>query len=188
MSITFRVTTDDDTTAVPPTQITIRQLVAFRSFAREHRMLVDDLDRDDDMADMPSFEVSICGFALAVLAKIFDMSEAVIAVIDEAQFRQRQIRFYKSEATGEIMVALSGTIDGSIDLDLANANAFEVLEALDLEAETTGTVTLAVFRARLGDPVVRRRFTVRRIDHYLARLDRLAGIAAHEQEPQLAWA
>ena len=102
--------------------------------------------------------------------------------------KMRQVRFFKNDATGEIMMALSGTIDGSVDLDIANANAFAILEALDFEADNTGTVTLDLLRARLGDPVVRRRFTVRRIDHYLARLDRLAGIAAHEQEPQLVWA
>ena len=188
MSITFRVTSDDHSATVPAAQITIRQLVAFRNFARDNQVLPDGLGCDHDAGSMMTFEASICGFALAALAKIFDMNDAVIAVVDEAQYRQRQIRFHKSDATGEIMMALSGTIDGSIDLDLANANAFEVLEALDLEADTTGTVTLAVLRARLCDPAIRRRFTASRIDHYLARLDRLAGIAAHEQEPQLVWA
>ena len=187
MTITFRVKSDDDTPSVPAARITIRQLAAFRNFAREHQLLGNEESKGDCGFSM-AFEVSICGFALAVLAKIFDMDEAVIAVIDEAQFRQRQIRVFKSDETGEIMMALSDTIDGSIDLDLADANAFAVLDALDLEADHCGTVTLTVLRDRLGDTAVRRRFTDRRIDHYLARLDRLAGIAAYEQEPQLVWA
>ena len=187
MTITFRVKSDDDTPSVPAARITICQLAAFRNFAREHQLLGNE-ESKGDCGSAQTFEVSICGFALAVLAKMFDMAEPLIAVIDEAQFRQRQIRFFKSDATGEVMMALSGTIDGSIDLDLADANAFAVLKALDLEADHTGTVRLAVLRARLGDTAVRRRFTERRIDHYLARLERLAGIAAHEQEPQLVWA
>ena len=187
MTITFRVKTDDDTPSVPAARITICQLAAFRNFAREHQLLGDE-DSEGDCGSSMAFEVSICGFALAVLAKIFDMDEAVVAVLDETHVRQRQIRFFKSEATGEVMMALSGTIDGSIDLDLADANAFAVLKALDLEADHTGTVRLAVLRARLGDTAVRRRFTERRIDHYLARLERLAGIAAYEQKPQLVWA
>ena len=188
MSITFRVTSDDDFTNIPPAQISIRQLALFRNFARDHRIPADDFLDDDDLSASLSFEASICGFALAVLARIFDMAEPAIAVIDEAQFRQRQIRLYKSDATGELMMALSDTIDGSIDLDLANANAFAVLEALDLVADDTGTVTLAVLRVRLADTNVRRRFSARHIDHYLARLDRLAGIVAHVQEPRLVWA
>jgi hypothetical protein len=133
MTITFRVESDDDRPTVPAARITICQLAAFRNFAREHQLLGDE-ESEGDRGSSMTFEVSICGFALAVLAKIFNMDEAVIAVLDEAQFRQRQIRCFKNDATGEIMMALSGTINGSIELDLANASAFAVLEALDLEA------------------------------------------------------
>ena len=124
MSITFRVTSDDDTATVPAAQITIRQLARFRNFARDNQVLADHLECDHDAGSMMTSEFSICGFALAVLAKIFNMAEPVIAVIDEAQYHQRQIRFYKCDSTGEIMMALSGTIDGSNDLDPGNANAF----------------------------------------------------------------
>ncbi|MBA3895834.1 MAG: hypothetical protein H0X36_01565 [Sphingomonadaceae bacterium] len=188
MSITFRVTSDDDRTTIDPTPITIRQLVAFRIFARANNILIDDVPENDHITRTLSFEASICGFALAVLSRIFEFAEAMIAVIDEAQFRQRQLRFYKDDRTGELMLALSDTIDGSVDLDLANGNACAVLEALDTKPNSTGIMPIADFRERLADPRVRARFEAAEIGHYLPRLDRLAAIAAYEQEPRLVWA
>jgi hypothetical protein len=187
MSITFRVTTDEKS-PVPAAQISVRQLVAFRNFARSAAIIDDDLPADEDVTRDFTFEASICPFPLAVLAKIFDFAEPAIAVIDEAQFRQRHVRFYKSDATGELMMALADTIDGTSDLDLANANAFAVLEALGLDPESCGAMPIAKLRTLLDDPSVRGRFLGDSADRYLARLDRFAAVAVHDSEPQLVWA
>jgi hypothetical protein len=188
MSITFRVTSDEEANSVSPAQISVRQLVAFRHFARDHHILVDDLPDGEDITRTFTFEARICGFALAVMARLFDFAGPAIAVLDEAQFRQRQVRFFKDRATGELMLALSSTMAGSIDLDLAIGNAYAVMKALDLKPQSIGDLPLAVLRDRLAEPRVRARFLAHRVDHCLPRFDHLAAIVAHEQEPRLVWA
>ena len=192
MSVTFRVTSEDETSSVAPAPISVRQLVAFRNFARAQAILVDDLPEGEDITRSFSFDANICSFALAVLSPLFGNEPGTIAVLDEAQFTQRQVRLFKSDATGELMHGISNTMDGSIDLDLdldlAIGNAIAVLSALDLDLANTGDLPLAVLRDRLADPRVRERFVNHRVEHYLPRLDRLAAIAAHEQEPRLVWA
>ena len=188
MSITFRVTSQDGKSAVPPAIISIRQLVAFRHFARENGVLVDDLADGDDITRSFSFDASICSFPLAVLAPLFGNQVEAIAVIDEAQFTQRQLRLYKASATGELMLSVSPTMNGSIDLDLAIGNAFAVMRALDLRPNNIGDLPVAMLRDKLADPRIRARFMAHRVDHYLPRLDRLSAIVGHEQEPRLVWA
>lgn len=188
MSITFRVTSDDSKSVVPPAIISIRQLVAFRHFARENRVLVDDLADGENITRTFNFQVSICRFPLAILAPLFGNETMAIAVLDEAQFTQREVRLWKAEATGELMLSVSATMDGSIDLNLAIGNAFAVMRALNLRPNNIGDLPVAVLRDRLADPRIRARFMANRVDHYLPRLDRLADIAGHEQEPRLVWA
>ena len=188
MSITFRVSSEDETSTVAPAPISVRQLASFRNFARAHAILIDDLLEDEDITRSFSFNASICSFALAVLAPLFGSEPGAIAVLDEAQFTQRQVRLFKSDATGELMLGISNTVDGSVDLDLAIGNAYAVMKALELGAQSTGNLPLAVLRDRLADPRIRARFTAHRAGHYLPRLDRLAAIVAHEQEPRLVWA
>lgn len=172
MSITFRVTSDTPHPAIQPAQVSIRHMDAFRSFARDNALLVDDLADDDDITRSFSFEVSLCRFALAELAPIFAYDLGAIAVLDEAQFSQHRLRFYKAEETGEIMLALSSAIDGSVDLNL----------------DSTGDLPLTVLRDRLAYTAIRTKFVAQRIVHYLPRLDRIAAINAQEQDPRLVWA
>ena len=188
MSITFRVTSEDGKSAVAPAIISIRQLVAFRHFARENGLLIDELAEGDDITRSFSLDASICRFPLAVLASLFGNQPEVIAVIDEAQFTQRQLRLYKSFETGELMLSVSPTMNRSIDIDLAIGNAFAVMRALDLKPNNIGDLPVAVLRDKLADPRIRARFMAHRVDHYLPRLDRLAAIVGHEQEPRLVWA
>ena len=154
--------------------------------ARVHERHASDVD--DDITRSFSFEVSVCRFALAQLAPIFAYDLGAIAVLDEAQFCQRRVRFSKADETGEIMLDVSSTIDGSIDLDLAIGSAIAVLKALDLDLESTGDVPLAVLRKRLADDAVRSNFVAQRVEQYLTRLDRLAAIEAQEQDSRLVWA
>lgn len=188
MSITFRVTSNTPHAPITPAQVSVRQLVAFRNFARDHAILIDDLADDDEITRSFRFEVSVCRFALAQLAPIFAYDLGAIAVLDEAQFSQRRVRFYKADATGEIMLAVSNAIDGSVDLDLATGNAIAVLKALDLDMTSSGDLPLAALRERLAGDAVRANFVAQRVGHYLARLDRLAALSAHQQEPRLVWA
>ena len=93
MSITFRVTSDDDR-AIDPSPVTVRQLVAFCNFACEQAIISDADADDDDITARFAFEASICAFPLSVIAKIFDLAIRTIGVIDEAQFRQCKVRFF----------------------------------------------------------------------------------------------
>ena len=188
MSITFRVTSEDGKSAVLPAIISIRQLVAFRHFARENGVMIDDLEDGEDITRSFSFDASICSFPLAVLAPLFGNHADAIAVIDEAQFTRRQLRFYKNPATGELMLSVSPTMNGSIDIDLAIGNAFAVMRALDLKPNNTGDLPVAVLQDKLANPRIRARFMDHRVDHYLIRLDRLGAIVGQEQEPRLVWA
>ena len=189
MSINFRVTSDEPHAAIAPAPVSVRHMVAFRHFARDHGILIDDLADDDAINRSFSFEVSVCRFALAKLAPIFAYDLGAIAVLDEAQFSQRRVRFYKADETGEIMLAVSSAIDGSVDLDLdlAIGNAIAVLKALDLDLDSTGDLPLTVLRERLADATIRTNFVAQRVEHYLPRLDRLAALTAHEQDPHLVW-
>ena len=187
MSITFRVTSDTPHAPIAPAQVSVRQLVTFRNFARDHAILIDDLADDDDITRSFSFELSVCRFALAQLAPLFAYDLAVIAVIDEAQFCQRQVRFFKDDASGELMMKVSPTMEGSINLDLAMGSAYVVLEALDLPTNNQGTLPIAQLRERLSEPDIRARLHSRNVRQYLPKLDRLAAIVAHEQDPHLVW-
>ena len=88
MSITFRVTSDAQHPAIQPALVSVRHLVAFRSFARNNAILIADLADDDDITRSFSFEVSVCRFPLAKLAPIFAYDLDVIAVLDGARLER----------------------------------------------------------------------------------------------------
>jgi hypothetical protein len=125
MSITFFLSVDRKADAAPAV-ITARQLAAFRAFARERGQLLE--DEDDDPLVSCSFEARVCPWSLASICAIFDHDVGVIAVVEEAQFRGLNVRFWHDDATRTITMRVASTPDGAADSNLANGNAFQRAE------------------------------------------------------------
>ena len=87
-----------------------------------------------------------------------------------------------------IRIEVSNRFDGPGESDLANGNAYTVLEALNLDAESVGDLPLEGLRDRLAAPEIRKAFCERQVDHRLVFFDRAASLNPHEQTPQLVWA
>lgn len=188
MSITFYVTDLDTHIQSAPAIITPRELGAFRTFMREAGLATDD-DPDGEPEQLTySFDASICRFAIATIARLFDNRTEAIAVIEEAQFLGRLLSFRRKELTHTITIEVSNRFDGPGELDLTNGNAYAVLEALNLDAESVGDLPLEDLHDRLAAPEIRKAFCERKVDHRLVFFDRAASLNPHEQTPRLVWA
>ena len=164
MSITFFLSVDRKADAAPAV-ITARQLAAFRAFARERRaprrhargrgfarergQLLE--DEDDDPLVSCSFEARVCPWSLASICAIFDHDVGVIAVVEEAQFRGLNVRFWHDDATRTITMRVASTPDGAAEINLANGNAFHVLDALRLSDDNCGSMPIGQLRETLAD-------------------------------------
>ena len=184
MSITFALNVVADSIAKPAT-ITARQLAAFRAFARARGELLD--IEDDDPILACSFEARVCPWALASICAIFDHDEAVIAVVEEAQFRGLNIRIWQDDATRSIRMVVASTPDGSTEMNLANANAYAVLETIGLGDDCCGEVALDDLSSRLADPTIRDAMTRSGLHGYLSRLDGLAQCGIENEEVRMVW-
>ncbi|MBB4859179.1 hypothetical protein HNO88_002508 [Novosphingobium chloroacetimidivorans] len=188
MSITFYVTDLDTRIQSVPATISPRELGSFRAFMREQGTATED-DPDGEPERLTyAFDASICRFAIASIARIFGNRHEAIAVIEEAQFLGRLLSFRRKEVTHELSIEVSQRLDGPGELDLANGNAYAVLEALDLEPESIGEITFDELRMRLSLPTVRQAFRDRRIHHRLPFFDVAAALDPHEQSARLVWA
>ena len=143
MSILFRITEPADDALSPSAIITARKLAALRRFLRSEgdRIGLALLEPDEYLGD--SFEARVCPLALAAITSIFDHDAAVIAVIEEAQFRGRRIAIHHCAASAEITLRVALTSDQGVELDLAYGNAYALLEALAIEAESVGDIPVA---------------------------------------------
>ncbi len=116
MPITFSIVVSTPA-AAKPTSINARQLASFRLFAREHGDLLD-LDNDDHLTQ--TFEARVCPWSMASICALFDHNLGVISIVEEAQFRGLNIRFWRHDTNGTIMMGVATSLDGSGTLDLAN--------------------------------------------------------------------
>ena len=101
---------DDVPTTLGVATVTARQLAAFRAVAAAHeaRFNVAIIIDPGLQGFAPcEFEACVCPMALATIARAFDFDLAMIALIEEAQFRGRLIRFERNEADGAIHAAVS---------------------------------------------------------------------------------
>ncbi|WP_337847869.1 hypothetical protein [Sphingomonas sp.] len=81
------------------------------------------------------------------------------------------------------------TSDKGLELDLAYGNAYALLEALGMDAESVGEIPITTLRKRLADPATLPRAVSRHVEHYLPRLERLlASVPEEDQETLVAWA
>lgn len=192
MSVTFRIATDADDRDGPTAAISACQLAAFRTLLREEGersgIILADLDPEEAVLTFDPFEARVCPLALATIARLFDYDEAVIAVVEEAQFRRRRISVHPADQAGAIAMGVALTSDPGHELDLASSNAFALLESLGLRPESVGEIPVDAVRARLAHPAVRRRAAAEGTSAYLDRLDQLLTTADLDDAPRLEWA
>lgn len=192
MSIMFRIATAADDQPGPTAIINARQLAAFRSFLREEGERIGIVLLDPDFADDDylsyRFEARVCPLALAAVARVFDLQTDVITVLEEAQFRSRRVSVYRTGEAGPITLAVGLTSDLGLELDLATANAYALLEGLGLRPDSIGEIPIEAMRDRLANPAVRRSVEERGGAAYLARLDRLLASARTDDTSRLEWA
>ena len=119
---------------------------------------------------------------------IFDFQTDVISVVEEAQFRCRRVSVYRVDESGTINLAVALTSDMGLELDLASANAFALLEGLGLRPDSVGEIPIDTVRARLANPAVRRRAAEHGVTAYLDQLDQLLATADADDTSRLEWA
>jgi hypothetical protein len=157
MTITFRVDDGHDVLSPAPAVITPDQLGALRDHtARTGDAMVIPIHGDPASGSF-EIEVRVCPLALASVARCFDLDPAVIAAIDEAQFRAGRVRIWQEESTGDLRLGLGLNPDGAPELEVANGNALALLAGLGLDEESCGTIPLSQLRQRLMDSRIRRR-------------------------------
>lgn len=192
MSITFRIATAADDQPRPIAAINARQLAAFRAFLREESERTGTTLLDPDSAEDAflsyHFEARVCPLALAAVTVIFDFQTDVISVVEEAQFRCRRVSVYRVDESGTINLAVALTSDMGLELDLASANAFALLEGLGLRPDSVGEIPIDTVRARLANPAVRRRAAEHGVTAYLDRLGQLLATADADDTSRLEWA
>ena len=189
MSVTFRIATAADDRDGPTAAMTACQLAAFRALLREQgeRCGIVLADPDPEESGFPSnhLEARVCPVALATIARLFDYDEAVITVVEEAQFRRRRVSVYPVDQAGTLAMGIALTSDLGHELDLASSNAFALLESLGLRPDSVGEIPVDALRARLAHPAVRRRAMAEGTSAYLDRLDRLLTTADPDDAPRL---
>ena len=188
MSVLFRIAVPADDTTDPQAVITARQLAAFRRYLRSEgdRTGIALIEPDEYLGD--SFEARVCPLALAAVTAQFNHDPAVISVVEEAQFRGRRIAIHHDADAAAITMRVALTSDCGLELDLAYGNAYALLEALEIEAESVGEIALDTLRTRLSDPSTPARAAVRHVTHYLPRLERLLASANDLDDARLVWA
>jgi hypothetical protein len=192
MTITFRVDDGHNILSPSPAVITPDQLGALRDLLAEHSAqtgapMVMPI-HGEPVSGSFEIEASVCPLALASIACCFDHDPAVIAVIDEAQFRGRRVRIWQEEPTGDIRLGLGLNPDGAPELELASGNALALLASLGLDEESCGTIPMSQLRQRLMDPRIRRRLDGDpRMSRYVETLTTMAALKPTEGEYHLAW-
>lgn len=115
MSTQFRIAVPADELTDPVAVVTARQLAAFRGFLRAEgdRLGLQLLEPDKYPGE--SFEARVCPIALASITARFDHDPAVIAVVEEAQFRARRVSIHRDRAAAEIRMRVALTSDRCLD-------------------------------------------------------------------------
>lgn len=185
MTITFQLKSK----AAPvskPAAVTREQLSGFRAFAQTCGHLVGVLDDPDFSCLDEGFDARVCPWSWASLARIFGNQESVICVIEEAQFLGLNVRFWRIENTGEIMIGVSSNPDGSFPLDLNEQNAQLLLDAIGVGCKTSGAIDVNELADVINDPPTRRHLSSNGLESYVEQLDRMAR-ACLSPESQLVW-
>lgn len=168
----------------PAVAVSVRHLAAFRAFARERGESFGD-EGDEFLAY--NFEARVCPWSLASICAIFDHDPGVIAVVEEAQFRGLNIQFWRNEARGSVMMGVAKSLDGSASIDLSNANAFALLDALGIDRDPCGRIAINDLRSMVSDPEKRTRLNNDGLGRFADQLERLASVERSEDEVHVVW-
>lgn len=192
MTITFRI--DDGTAPIDPLPaiITPDQLGSFRDMLIDassrlgYNLLLE--DTGGFRAPAFSFEARVCPLALALLSASFDHDPRVITVLDEAQFCGRRVRIWRVAWNDDINLGLSSNLDAAPEMEIPSDDALAILNALGVDVNPKGNITLGELRRRLSDPSVFRRLQ----DHKnmagsVETLRRMAAMKVASGELSLAW-
>lgn len=193
MTITFRVEDGHDPIHIPNTIINADQLGALRDRLAEDgaklglQLIV--LEYGVAFKGGFGFEARICPVALAAIASCFDHDPAVVAILDEAQFRGRRIRIWQLAGDLDIWLGLASSPDSAPELEVTNSNAYALLELLGLVPDSFGEIPMAELRRRLTDPRVPRQLDVEPgLARYLPTLAQMAAVKAIDGDLKMAWA
>ena len=183
MSISFMALVSAAAVA-QPVAISVRHLAAFRAFARERGERFGD---EGDAFLAYNFEARVCPWSLASITALFDHDASVISVVEEAQFRGLNIRFWRDDERGSVMMGVATTLDGSASVDLSNDHAYALLDALGIERDTTGAIAVSELRSIVADPAIRARVNRGGLGHYADQLERLTSVDRTEDEVHVVW-
>ena len=186
MTITFTIAASLTGITVPPARIDARQLAAFRAFAHENGALTGSQPYNDPTFPSYDFEARVCAWSLSALSSLFGYDEAVIAVLEEVQFRGRRVLFARDRTTGELTIAVAATLDAAADITLTSPDADDMLDALRLDLEP-GELSADELRTKLKDPHTIERLWRAGLHRYLPRLDTLAAVQIEDDETHLVW-
>lgn len=192
MSIRFRIATHNDDGAFRHATISARQLAAFRQLLREQgdRLGTILLDPENGQHNFLSYQFNahICPIALATICTLFDHDPDVVAVMEEAQYRQRRVTIYPGLYSRDIRVRVSMTSDAGLELELAEADAHALLASLGLSPDDVGEIGIESIRERLARPAVRRRCLETGVAGIAERLIHLLILADMDKTARLEWA
>ncbi len=194
MSIRFRIDDGFNPLTVTPAIINIDQLGELcRLLAAEsdrHQMALSFPEYGSPIEPTFAFSARVCPLSLASVSACFDHYPAVITVLEEAQFRGRRIRVWRSDAGRDIWLGLSSDTDTAPALEVSSQSGIAILEMLGLDgSETIGAIPLDELRRRLSDPSIYRRISHEPdLERYLPHLTEMARVKALEGAPHLAWA
>ena len=193
MTITFRIDDGLDTLLPTPAVITTDQLGSLRDLLAEQgdrlgfSLLFPQHGEVSEAAF--AFEARVCPLALAMVSRCFDHDPSVIAVLDEAQFLGRRVRVWRMGWSGDIRIGLASGLDDVPELEVANGNAYALLETLGLDPDSVGELPIAELRQRLSDPRVRRRLDDdAQLARYVPTLLAMVKAKPTISELSLAWA
>jgi len=193
MSIRFRVDDGFNPLTITPAIINPDQLVELcRLLKRESTRLGIQvlIPEHGTIVDRSfSFSARVCPLALASVSACFDHYPGVIVVLEEAQFRGRRIRLWRSDDR-DIWLGLSSDPDAAPALEVSTESGSAILEMLGLDgSETVGAIPLDELRRRLSDPSVHRRISSEPgLESYLPHLNEMARVRPLDGAPHLAWA
>lgn len=193
MTITFRIDDGLDTMLPTPAVITTDQLGSLRDLLAEQgeRLGFCLLFPEHGEVSEPdfAFEARVCPLALAMVSRCFDHDPSVIAVLDEAQFIGRRVRVWRMGWAGDIRIGLAIGLDNVPELEVANGNAYALLETLGVDPESVGELPVAELRQRLSDPRIRRRLDDdAQLSRYVPTLLAMVAAKPTTSELSLAWA
>lgn len=193
MTITFRIDDGLDTMLPTPAVITTDQLGSLRDLLAEQGerlgfcLLFPEHGEVSEAAF--AFQARVCPVALAMVSRCFDHDPSVIAVLDEAQFLGRRVRIWRMGWSGDIRLGLASGLDDVPELEVANGNAYTLLETLGLDPDSVGELPIAELRQRLSDPRVRRRLDGdAQLCRYVPTLLAMVKAKPTISEVSLAWA